>query len=340
MDNRYEFAMLYDVKNGNPNGDPDADNAPRSNPETGKGFITDVCTKRKIRNYISITRDEAPGFDIFIKEKAVLNNIIEKYSKSDDSSGVEPTDTIANNQGAPGIEHTATDPVADGQDQLENNDELSAKQKSKSKKGVKKEKKKNSEKERDSAQKEMTKAFWDIRTFGAVLTTGMNAGQVRGPVQIAFAESIDPILDISCTITRCAVATQDEADNQDGENHTMGKKSIVPYALYRQHGFISPFFADKTNFNDDDLNLLWEAILNMFEHDHSATRGEMNFRKLIIFKHQTKLGDCPSSDCFARVEVIRKDYTKSPNQFSDYQILIDGREMTGQKIELDALRAV
>lgn len=268
--NRYDFVFYFDVKDGNPNGDPDAGNLPRIDAETGNGLVTDVCIKRKVRNYVLMTKEEKPPFDIFIKEKAVLNNLIDKAHEDEE----------VNKKG----------------------------------KGDKTE----------AARLWMCKNYFDIRTFGAVMSTGKNAGQVRGPVQLTFARSVDPIVVLEHSITRMAVATEAEAEKQGGDNRTMGRKYTVPYGLYRTHGFISANLANQTGFNEDDLNLFWEAMQNMFEHDRSAARGEMNTRKLIVFKHHTALGNKHANDLFDRV--THKKLTESPaRDYSDYEIYLDGK---------------
>jgi CRISPR-associated protein Csd2 len=324
--NRYEFVVLFDVKDGNPNGNPDADNAPRMDPGTGHGLVTDVCIKRKIRNYIWVKNQspgyQSPGYDIFIKEKAILNESIVKSAQEI------------------GINTSALDLDSDEDERDSNEEEQDSsegnKKKTKGKKTGSK-KKKLSEPDRNGVREQMCKSFFDIRMFGAVLSTGVNAGQVRGPVQLAFARSIDPIRIINHTITRCAVATVGEAEKQDGENHTMGRKDTVAYGLYRMHGYISPMFASQTGFSEADLNLLWESILNMFENDRSSARGEMTVRKLIIFKHNSPLGDCRAVKCFNRVKVVKKNNNQDSLSFDNYSILIDGQEISEDKIDLPAL---
>ncbi len=275
--NRYEFIILFDVENGNPNGDPDAGNMPRIDPETGYGLVTDVCLKRKIRNYIEIVKEDAEGFDIYVREDVPLN-------RSDSKA----------------YAHLETDD-----------------------KGIKELKKKDPDadvKIRDF----MCRNFYDIRAFGAVMTTfvkaSLNCGQVRGPVQLGFARSIDPIVSQEVTITRVAITTEKDAENKSTE---MGRKNIVPYALYRAEGYISANLARKvTGFSEEDLELLWEAIINMFEHDHSAARGKMAVRELIVFKHSKELGDCPAYRLFDAVEVSRKDGVVYPRKYQDYVLTI------------------
>lgn len=275
--NRHEFVILFDIENGNPNGDPDAGNMPRIDPETGYGLITDVCLKRKIRNYVETVKEDEPGYSIYIKEDVPLNR---SDNKAFEYLGVNEK-TVK--------ELKKKDPDADL-------------------------------KIRDF----MCRNFYDIRTFGAVMTTfvkaSLNCGQVRGPVQLGFARSIDPIVSQEVTITRVAITTEKDAENKSTE---MGRKNIVPYALYRAEGYISANLARKvTGFSEDDLELLWEAIINMFENDHSAARGKMAVRELIVFKHSKELGDCPAYKLFDSVEVKRKEEVVYPRKYQDYTINI------------------
>ncbi|MEM3845367.1 MAG: type I-C CRISPR-associated protein Cas7/Csd2 [Candidatus Parvarchaeota archaeon] len=280
--NRHEFVYLFDVENGNPNGDPDAGNMPRIDPETGFGIVTDVCSKRKVRNYVCMKFNNKSPYRIYVQEKAILNNTHKEAYQ-------------ANNIALP-----------EGDDK----------------------KRKGSGDEVEKVRKWMCDNFYDIRTFGAVMSTGINCGQVRGPVQINFGKSIEPIMPLEVTITRMAVATEGEAEKQQGDNRTMGHKYIVPYALYRTEGYVSAFLAEKTGFTEDDLSLFWEALLNMFEHDHSAARGKMNARKLIVFKHQTALGNAPSYKLFDAVKVdrVNKDGLP-PRKFEDYSIRVIKEEI-------------
>lgn len=282
---RYDFVLLFDVKDGNPNGDPDAGNLPRVDAETGNGLITDVCLKRKVRNYIELKFEggEPKGYEIFVKEKAVLNNSIEKAYKT---LGID-----------------LTIPSADG--------------KKRNKPGQ------GQGEEIDRARQFMCQNFFDIRAFGAVLSTGANAGQVRGPIQMTFARSIDPVVSLEHSITRMAVATEAEAEKQGGDNRTMGRKFTIPYGLYRAHGFVSAPLADKTEFTDDDLKEFWKALEMMFEHDHSAARGLMGTRKLIVFEHSSKMGDTSAQMLFDTISVKRKDENKPARDFSDYVVSID-----------------
>jgi CRISPR-associated protein Csd2 len=293
---RYDFVMLFDVKDGNPNGDPDAGNLPRVDAETGHGLITDVCLKRKVRNYVGLKMDEQPPYGIFIKEKAVLNNTIEQAYISLNINLNEPP----------------TDP-GDG------------KKRNKAGQGQ--------GKEVDRAKQFMCQNFFDIRTFGAVLSTGANAGQVRGPVQLTFARSVDPIVSLEHSITRMAVATEAEAEKQGGDNRTMGRKFTVPYGLYRAHGFVSAPLANQTGFSEKDLELLWEALENMFEHDRSAARGLMGTRKLIIFEHSSKMGDVSVQKLFDAITVKRIDEGKPARDFSDYSVSI-AKDKIPQSVKL------
>lgn len=287
---RYDFVILFDVKDGNPNGDPDAGNLPRIDAETGHGLITDVCLKRKIRNYVGLRMENQAPYGIFVKEKAVLNNTIEQAYAS--------------------LNINLTEPPSDPED---------GKKRNKTGQGQ--------GKEIDRAKQFLCHNFFDIRTFGAVLSTGANAGQVRGPVQLTFARSVDPIVSLEHSITRMAVATEAEAEKQGGDNRTMGRKFTVPYGLYRAHGFISAPLANQTGFSEDDLELLWEALENMFEHDRSAARGLMGTRKLIIFEHSSKMGNAPVQKLFDSIQVKRIDQSKPAREFSDYQVSIDGERI-------------
>jgi len=293
---RYDFVIFFDVKDGNPNGDPDAGNLPRVDAETGHGLITDVCLKRKVRNYVGLKNNEQSPYGIFIKEKAVLNKTIDQAYIS--------------------LNIDLKQPPADPSD------------------GTKRNKPGQGQgKEIDRARQFLCQNFYDIRTFGAVLQTGANAGQVRGPVQFTFGRSVDPIVSLEHSITRMAVATEAEAEKQGGDNRTMGRKFTVPYGLYRSHGFISAPLASQTGFSQDDLELLWEALVNMFEHDRSAARGLMGTRKLIIFEHSSKMGDAPVQQLFDAITVKRKDQSKPARDFSDYEISIN-REIIPQSVLL------
>ena len=280
---RFDFVLLFDVQDGNPNGDPDAGNLPRVDPETGHGLVTDVCLKRKIRNYVAVAKPGSPGFDIFIKEKAILNLLI-----------AHAYELIGTKLSAP-------------------SEEVGKKGKTRKAKGT--------GGEVDAARAKMCELYFDVRTFGAVMSTGANAGQVRGPVQLTFARSIDPIVTLEHSITRMAVATEEEAEKQGGDNRTMGRKNTVPYALYRAHGFVSPAFAGQTGFSQADLDLFWQALQNMFELDRSAARGLMTTRSLVLFKHQSPLGNARAADLFERVKARRKS-AEPPRSFSDYEVTV------------------
>lgn len=272
--NRYEFVLLFDVENGNPNGDPDAGNTPRVDPETGHGLVTDVCLKRKIRNHVALAKEALAGFHIYIQEKSILNETNEKAYKAYE---LKPES-------------------------------------------------KKLPKNIEDAQKVtgwMCTNFFDIRAFGAVMTTDVNCGQVRGPVQIAFAKSVEPIFAQEISITRMAVTTKAEAEKQQGDNRTMGRKHIVPYGLYVAHGFISAPLAEKTGFSEDDLKVLWDALTNMFEHDRSAARGMMSSRKLFVFKHDNKMGNAPAHQLFDLIKIERSAGSNGPaRSFKDYKVSV------------------
>ena len=264
INNRYEFVLLYDVENGNPNGDPDAGNMPRIDPETGYGIVTDVCLKRKIRNYVELKKRDSTGYRIYIKEGIPLNKNHEEAYKSIEAK------------------NSQTDQVSE-------------------------------------ARKWMCANFFDVRTFGAVMSTGSNCGQVRGPVQINFSKSIDPIVQQEVTITRLAVTREEDAKKE----RTMGRKHIVPYGLYRAEGYISALLSEDTGFSNEDLELFWEALLKMFEHDRSAARGKMATRRLIVFQHKSTLGNAPAHQLFELVKVQRKPDVNPPRSFSDYIVTIE-----------------
>ncbi len=266
LKNRFDFVYIFDVKDGNPNGDPDAGNLPRVDAETGMGLVTDVCLKRKVRNYVQTAKGLSDGYDIFIKEKAVLNTLIDK---AHDDSAVK----------------AATDKT-------------------------------------EAARMFMCKNYYDIRTFGAVMSIGKNAGQVRGAIQLTFARSVDAIATAEHSITRMAVATEKEAEKQGGDNRTMGRKATVPYGLYVCHGFISANLAQQTGFSEEDLLLFWDALKNMFDIDRSAARGLMSAQKLIVFKHDSVLGNAPANKLFDLVKVERV-CDGAPRSFNDYTVTID-----------------
>lgn len=275
--NRYEFVILFDVENGNPNGDPDAGNLPRIDPESGYGLVTDVCLKRKIRNYVELVKEGEQGYRIYVKEGVPLNR-----SDNEAYQSIGVTD-----------------------------------------KSVKEAKKKDPDIDL-KIRNFMCNNFFDIRTFGAVMTTfvkaALNCGQVRGPVQLGFAKSIDPVISQEVTITRIAITTEKDAEEKKTE---MGRKSIIPYALYRTEGYVSANLARKvTGFSEEDLELLWQAIINMFENDHSAARGNMAVRELIVFKHDSELGNCPAYKLFDAVDVHRKEGVICARKYSDYEVTL------------------
>lgn len=288
--NRYDFVLFFDVENGNPNGDPDAGNMPRIDPETGIGIVSDVCLKRKVRNYVDLVKNEpldaadatgdVQGYKIYVQERAVLNdrNLI-AYAHND----------------------------------------------------IKSEKKKLPKKVEDQIKvtKFMCDNFYDIRTFGAVMTTEVNCGQVRGPIQMCFAQSVDPVIPQEMSITRMAVTNAKDVDKE----RTMGRKQFVPYGLYRAEGFISASLAEKTGFSEDDLKLFWEALMNMFENDRSAARGLMTSRKLIVFKHDSKLGNAPASTLFDLVEA-KKTAVGPARHYSDYEIDV-AQEKVPEGVEVE-----
>ena len=275
LKNRIDFIYIFDVKDGNPNGDPDAGNLPRVDAETGMGLVTDVCLKRKARNYVQVAKEGCEGYDIFIREKAVLNTLIDK---SHDEVGSDVKDKTS------------------------------------------------------AARDIMCKKYYDIRTFGALMSTGKNAGQVRGPIQLTFARSVDPIVASEHSITRMAVATEKEAEKQSGDNRTMGRKATIPYGLYVCHGFISANLAGQSGFNEDDLAICWNALKNMFDFDRSAARGLMSAQKLIVFKHDSLLGNAPANKLFDLV-TIEKACSGAPRSFYDYKVSIANNPYQGITIE-------
>jgi CRISPR-associated protein Csd2 len=270
MNNRYDFVFLFDTTDGNPNGDPDAGNLPRVDPETGHGIVTDVCLKRKIRNFVQLTQNEQPGRQIYVREKAVLN---QQHQLAYTAKSLDPKKAKA-----PDVE---------------------------------------------SVRAWMCENFYDVRTFGAVMSTEVNCGQVRGPVQLTFSRSISPVVSLEHAVTRCAVTTDREAAAQDGDNRTMGRKFTIPYGLYLAHGFINPFLAKQTTFSDDDLALFKTALAQMFELDRSAARGLMGAKRCIAFKHASALGNAPAHKLFDLVKVAKKAGVEVPRQFSDYDVTLD-----------------
>lgn len=286
INNRYDFVLLFDVIDGNPNGDPDAGNLPRIDPETGQGLVTDVCLKRKVRNFVTLAKNGQAPYEIYVKERGILNR---QHERAYQALGVT-LDKDA--KGRKGGEHV------------------------------------------EQARQWMCKNFYDVRTFGAVMSTGVNAGQVRGPVQLTFGRSVGQVVPLEHAITRMAVATQEEADKQQGDNRTMGRKSTISYGLYRTYGFISPKLAEQTGFGEDDLNLLWEALWTMFDHDRSAARGMMSTRALIRFRHDSPLGNAPAHELLERVQVERKPDVQVARKFDDFEVRILRENLpTGVTIE-------
>ncbi|MDE5882152.1 MAG: type I-C CRISPR-associated protein Cas7/Csd2 [Muribaculaceae bacterium] len=265
LENRIDFIYIFDVQDGNPNGDPDAANLPRVDAETGNGLVTDVCLKRKIRNYVDVAKKGQPNYDIFIQEAAVLDNRVEDIYKTD---------------------------------------------------AVKRADKAN---QKDAAKQALCDRYYDIRAFGAVIATKDKQGQVRGPIQLTFGRSVDPVVSINHAITRMAVTKESDKDKE----RTMGRKATVPYGLYVAHGFVNANLANQTGFNQDDLQLLWDALTNMFDNDRSAARGMMAARKLIVFEHSSKLGNAPAHKLFDLVEVHKKPEVDSPRSFADYEVTVN-----------------
>lgn len=282
LNSRYDFVLLFDVKDGNPNGDPDAGNMPRLDAETGHGLVTDVSLKRKVRNYVGLVKGEQPPYEIYVKEKAVLNLT---HERAYEAIGVK------------------LDGEGDKKKRKGGGDDVS------------------------KARDWMCKNFFDVRTFGAVMSTGVNCGQVRGPVQLTFGRSIDPIVALEHSITRMAVATEAEAEKQDGDNRTMGRKHTVPYGVYRSHGFVSAFLAKQTGFGDADLKMLWDALKMMFEQDRSAARGQMATRGLYVFQHESELGNAPAHDLFNRITVRKKKGVDVARDFSHYEVTVNENNM-------------
>jgi len=278
LNNRYEFVLLFDVENGNPNGDPDAGNMPRIDAETGVGLVTDVCLKRKIRNYVELVKAGEPGYEIYVREGVVLNQL--------------------------------------NKEAYDHHPEIELK----TSKDDKKEEKIEAKHKEDQLKlaRWMCGKYYDIRTFGAVMTTGVNCGQVRGPVQLTFSKSIDPINPTEVSITRMAVTNEKDIEKE----RTMGRKAFVPYGLYRLEGYVSAPLARQTGFSEEDLELLWSALINMFEHDRSATRGKMASQKLVVFRHDSSLGNAPAHKLFQLVQVKRKDEVPVPRSYDDYVVTV------------------
>jgi len=344
--NRYDFVLIFDVKDGNPNGDPDAGNLPRLDAETGQGIVTDVCLKRKVRNYVQLTKGADDGYNIYVKEKAVLGRAhVEAFKELGIAIGQESRKAIPSD-----IADEFSDiDLCDGvtvEDQDDDEGQVLVIASDVDKKEIKSWLKestlsKNAKKLIGDALKEakprkptaeetakgrnwMCEHYFDIRIFGAVMSlkSAPNCGQVRGPVQLTFGRSVDPIVVSEHSITRMAVATEREAEAQSGDNRTMGRKNTVPYGLYVAHGFVSPALANQTGFSEDDLALFWQALRDMFEYDRSAARGLMATQKLVIFQHASALGNAHASDLFNLVKLTRKDLAKPARDFSDYTVEI------------------
>ncbi len=355
LKNRYDFMLVFDVRDGNPNGDPDAGNLPRVDSETGQGLVTDVCLKRKVRNYIQLTRDGTPGYSIYVKEKAVLGRLQTLAFKelgldvgtetvvplpdefADKLEEVELCEGLTIREGEERLMAVASD--ADKKD-IKNWMKQSFQAKDPILKFISNilkdaKSRKPSSEETESGRQYMCKNYFDIRAFGAVMSlkSAPNCGQVRGPVQLTFARSVDPIVVLEHSITRMAVATEAEAEKQGGDNHTMGRKSTIPYGLYVAYGFVSPALARQTGFSEEDLSVFWESLRMMFEHDHSAARGLMATQKLIIFKHDSEWGNIASNQLFDAVKIVKKTNVVCPRSFSDYTVEIN-REIIPQGVTL------
>ncbi len=361
IEKRYDFVLLFDVQDGNPNGDPDAGNLPRVDPETGHGLVTDVCIKRKVRNYVALAKSDAEpdaGFQIYVHERAVLNllhreaYVAEGIAFNDPASEVVPEKlrAVLNEE----VDLPDGFSIEEGEDEIPKlvysgaleKDELKAalaglKEISDdagrfaSELAKKTKSRKPKREDVDKARDWMCRTYFDVRTFGAVMSTNVNAGQVRGPVQLTFARSVDRILTQEHSVTRVAVTTEKEAAAQGGENRTMGRKATVPYGLYRAHGFVSPALAARdpkhrvqgTGFTDDDLALLFEALENMFEHDRSAARGLMSTRGLVIFEHDSALGNAPAHALF---DMVKVESLRTPTRsFADYQVTVNDKPLVG-----------
>ena len=280
IEHRYDFVLLFDVRDGNPNGDPDAGNLPRVDVESGNGLVTDVALKRKVRNYVGLVKHEEPPYEIYVKEHGILNRQHERAYVAIGANDALAGDKSKRRGGGDAV---------------------------------------------DKARQWMCANFFDVRTFGAVMSTGINCGQVRGPVQMTFGRSVEPIVSLEYAITRMAVTTEAEAEQQQGDNRTMGRKATVPYGLYRSHGFVSAFLARQTGFGTDDLALLWESLAALFEHDRSAARGEMATRGLYVFEHGGELGNAPAHSLFDRLTVDRRDDSADPaRSFDQYAVRFDG----------------
>lgn len=346
LNNRYDFVLLFDVKDGNPNGDPDAGNLPRVDAETGRGLVTDVCIKRKIRNYVGLVNECKRPFDIYVKEKAVLGRAHkEAFSELNISLGEESRVLIPEELRADLDDFAMPDGLEIGEDDDDRPVIVvaadadvkaikSAIKDAKPSKGLKafldsclkgvKARKPKAE-EVSKGRDWMCQQFFDIRTFGAVMSlkSAPNCGQVRGPVQLTFSRSVDPIIASEHSITRMAVATEAEAEKQGGDNRTMGRKFTIPYGLYVAHGFVSAHLANQTGFSEEDLELLWQSLAQMFEHDRSAARGEMSTRGLYVFKHDSELGNAPAHSLFDRIQPKLNADVAVPRDFSDYTVSVN-----------------
>jgi CRISPR-associated protein Csd2 len=290
LEHRYDFVLLFDVRDGNPNGDPDAGNLPRVDVESGNGIVTDVALKRKVRNYVGLVKKERPPYEIYVKEHGVLNRQHERAYVAIDAKDALAGDNKKRRGGGDTV---------------------------------------------DRARDWMCANFFDVRTFGAVMSTGINCGQVRGPVQLTFGRSVEPIVSLEYSITRMAVTTEAEAEAQRGDNRMMARKATVPYGLYRAHGFVSSFLARQTGFSPDDLALLWEALVSLFEHDRAAARGEMATRGLYVFEHASELGNAPAHALFDRLTVARANGSPdAARSFGEYAVVFDGAALAiGKTVE-------
>ena len=356
LNNRYDFVLVFEVKDGNPNGDPDAGNLPRLDTETGHGLVTDVSLKRKVRNFVTLKHQYKRPHDIYVKEKAVLGRShVEAFKTLGIELGEESRKKLTSEQAESLLELDLPEGLS-----VEDTDDESKElviafdvdkkavtawlKEAKPEAPIKKiltaalkdaKGRKPTQDESENGRKWLCKNFFDIRTFGAVLSlkSAPNCGQVRGPVQLTFARSIDPIVALEHSITRMAVATEAEAEKQQGDNRTMGRKHTVPYGLYVAHGFVSAFLAKQTGFDESDLELLWDALEYMFEHDRSAARGEMATRGLYIFKHDCELGNAHAHELFKRIDIKPKPGIDVPRSFDDYQVTVNETDLP-EKITL------
>ncbi len=353
--NRYDFVLVFDVQDGNPNGDPDAGNLPRIDPETGHGLVTDVCLKRKVRNYIQIIKNFEKPYDIYIKEKAVLGRAhFDTFKKLNIPTGQETRKSVPAELKdefeelllPEGLTFESEDDmgellVAPDADKKTITAWVKAEKPKKKIATIVKAALKDAKPRRPTAEEtekgrdRMCQDYYDIRTFGAVLSlkSAPNCGQVRGPVQLTFGRSVEPVVTLEHSITRMAVATEEEAEKQQGDNRTMGRKNTVPYGVYVAHGFVSAHLASQTKFSEGDLKLLWDALSNMFEHDRSAARGLMAMKKLIIFRHNSALGNAPAHKLFDLVSVEKKNKEQPARAFSDYNVIVD-KSAIPQGVEL------